>query len=148
MMQRLRPSVLDDLGLVAALQEEIDAWRNRHADIRCQLITEGDLSSLGEAINITVYRIVQESLTNVARHAGASDVIIRLSYGEDGDPRHLLLSITDDGKGTEPDMRGRGLGLIGMRERIEALGGCFTIRSAPGEGMTIEASIPVSETVV
>ncbi len=147
MMQRLRPSVLDDLGLVAALQEEIDAWRNRHPDVDCQLITAGNLSELGEAINITVYRIVQESLTNVARHAGASEVVIQVSYDIKGKPPHLLVSISDDGKGTEPDMRGRGLGLIGMRERIEALSGHFTIRSAPGEGMTIEASIPVSETV-
>lgn len=147
MMQRLRPSVLDDLGLIAALQEEIEAWRNRHPDVECQFITRGDLSSLGEAINITVYRIVQESLTNVARHAAASDVKIHLRYIEDEDAPRLLLSITDNGKGTEPDMRGRGLGLIGMRERIEALGGRFGIRSAPGEGMTIEATIPVSVTV-
>lgn len=143
MMQRLRPGVLDDLGLVAALQEEIDAWRNRHTDVNCQFVTRGDLSSLGEAINISVYRIVQESLTNVARHAAASDVRIDLRYIEDEKDPRLVLSITDNGKGTEPDMRGRGLGLIGMRERIEALGGSFTIRSAPGEGMTIEATIPV-----
>lgn len=147
MMQRLRPSVLDDLGLVAALQEEIDAWRNRHPDVDCQLITAGNLSELGEAINITVYRIVQESLTNVARHANASEVVIQLGYDTKSELPHLLLSICDNGKGTEPDMRGRGLGLIGMRERIEALSGHFTIRSAPGEGMTIEASIPVAETV-
>jgi PAS domain S-box-containing protein len=148
MMQRLRPSVLDDLGLVAALQEEIDAWCNRHPRVNCQFTISGELSALGEAINITVYRIVQESLTNIARHADASEVMIHLSYTENGESPHLLLSISDNGKGTEPDMRGRGLGLIGMRERIEALGGVFTIRSAPGEGMTIEASIPVSETVV
>ncbi|TCK18346.1 hypothetical protein DFR30_1624 [Thiogranum longum] len=147
MMQRLRPSVLDDLGLVAALEEEVEAWRNRHADVNCRFITSGDLSSLGEAINITVYRIVQESLTNVARHAEASEVVIRLTCVMDTAPPHLLLSISDNGKGTGPDTRGRGLGLIGMRERVEALDGCLTIHSGPGEGMTIEASIPVSETV-
>jgi len=152
MMQRLRPSVLDDLGLVAALQDEIDAWRSRHANIECQFTTTGKLSGLGEAINITVYRIVQESLTNITKHAASNRVIIKLVRDEsveDGGP-YVRLSISDNGRGTNPDMRGRGLGLIGMRERIEALGGCFTIHSSPGEGMRIEASIPLTnrETVV
>jgi len=149
MMQRLRPGVLDDLGLIAALQEELDAWRARHPDIECRFSTAGDLSALGEAINITVYRIVQESLTNIAKHADANEVSIRLGRdnGIEGEHAGLLLCISDNGRGMEPDVRSRGLGLIGMRERIEALNGCFTIHSAPGEGMTIEASIPVTETV-
>ncbi len=150
MMQRLRPGVLDDLGLVAALQEELDAWRARHPDIDCRFITAGKLSALGEAINITVYRIVQESLTNIAKHADASEVNIRLGRGSgvEGEHASLLLCISDNGRGMEPDVRGRGLGLIGMRERVEALNGRFIIHSAPGEGMTIQASIPVTETVV
>ncbi|VAW80326.1 diguanylate cyclase/phosphodiesterase (GGDEF & EAL domains) with PAS/PAC sensor(s) [hydrothermal vent metagenome] len=150
MMQRLRPSVLDDLGLLAALQDGIDAWRNRLPELDCQFTTAGDLSGLGEAVNITVYRIVQESLTNVAKHAEASKVTIHLSLenATEGEGPHLLLSISDNGRGTQLDMRGRGLGLIGMRERIEALSGCFTLKSAPGEGMSIEASIPITETGV
>ncbi len=150
MMQRLRPGVLDDLGLVAALQEELDAWRGRHPDIECRFTVSGDLSALGEAINITVYRIVQESLTNIAKHAGASEVCIRLARfdGEDGFegmPAGLLLSVSDNGRGMEAGVYGRGLGLIGMRERIEALNGHFLIRSEPGAGLTLEARIPIVE---
>jgi len=147
MMQRLRPSVLDDLGLVAAIQDEVDAWRGRHPNIDCQFITAGELSSLGESVNITIYRIVQESLTNIAKHAEANKVTIHFTRDNaaNDETSRLLVSISDDGKGTNPDMRGRGLGLIGMRERIEALDGSFTIRSSPGNGMVIEASIPITD---
>ena len=145
MMQRLRPSVLDDLGLVAALQEEIDAWCNRHAEIECRFTTRGELSGLGEAINITLYRIVQESLTNIAKHAVASTVVIELACETSSEDREpcLQVSISDDGQGADLTLGSRGLGLIGMRERVEALGGCLRIHASPGKGMRIEASIPI-----
>ncbi|HHJ13709.1 MAG TPA: PAS domain S-box protein [Gammaproteobacteria bacterium] len=147
MMQRLRPAVLDDLGLVAALQEEVDAWRARHPGIDCRLESPEGLEGLGEAINISVYRIVQEALTNVARHASARQVGIHLQLEPAlaGTPQRLRLSIHDDGRGMQPDPASRGLGLIGMRERVEALGGHFTIHTADGEGVHIDIHIPVSE---
>ena len=146
MMQRLRPSVLDDLGLVAALQDEVNAWRNRHADIDCKFTTRGDFSGLGESINITIYRIVQESLTNISKHAESDCVTIELTRKESrGNGAHaLLVSISDNGKGADLDQRGRGLGLLGMRERVEALGGTLSVRSSPGEGLQLEADIPVT----
>ena len=145
MMQRLRPSVLDDLGLVAALDEEVSAWQARHPGIDFSFTTDGDLTALGEAINISLYRIVQESTTNISKHAGASRVSIRLALQQqDGSPC-VVLNIEDNGCGMDPALRSRGLGLIGMRERIEALHGSLNIQSSPGKGLTISAVIPMAD---
>ena len=145
MMQRLRPSVLDDLGLVAALDEEISAWQARHPDVVFSFTTDGELATLGEAINISIYRIVQESLTNISKHAGASRVGIQLAVQQqDGNPC-VALTIRDNGRGMDPALRSRGLGLIGMRERIQALHGSLDIQSSPGNGLTISAMIPVAD---
>ena len=152
MMQRLRPSVLDDLGLVDTLEEEVNAWKARQPDTVCNLAVSGNLSGLGEHNNITIYRIVQESLTNIAKYAAAHHVYIRLeadaSSAVAGDMDHLAghirLEIADDGAGFDIEARGRGLGLIGMRERVESLGGKFSIRSRPGEGTTLTAILPLT----
>ena len=144
MMQRLRPGVLDDLGLVAALQEEVDAWRARHPGTDCELHTGAELAGLGEAINITLYRLVQETLTNVAKHARAQRVLVSLVMEENGDGgRRLRLRVEDDGQGLPATPRARGLGLIGMRERVEALGGRLQVESRPGAGTRIEALVPL-----
>jgi PAS domain S-box-containing protein len=145
MMQRLRPGVLDDLGLVAAISEEVDAWRSRHPTVRIDLHTEGELAGLGEATNISIYRIVQESLTNIAKHAEATKVSIQLNAAKEDELPGVVLEIQDDGKGMPPELRSRGLGLIGMRERIEALHGTFSIDSNPGQGVTIKAQVPVGD---
>ncbi len=142
MMQRLRPGTLDDLGLVAALDEEINAWRARHLEIHCTFETGPEVTELGEAINITLYRIVQEALTNIAKHAGADEVSICL--GKEGNGKELLVIISDNGRGMSPALLpGRGLGLIGMRERVEALNGHFDIHSEAGSGTTIRLRIPL-----
>ena len=138
MMQRLRPGILDDLGLVEALQEEISAWQERNPKTKCTFNTSGDLAGLGERINITLYRIVQECLTNVAKYANAAQVTIDLS----ADPGGLVLSVMDDGQGMDLSATGNGLGLIGMRERAEALGGRFSIESEPGKGISILITVP------
>jgi signal transduction histidine kinase len=140
MMQRLRPGILDDLGLVEALQEEISAWQERNPNTKCMFNTSSNLADLGERINITIYRIVQECLTNIAKYANAAQVTINLSANSDG----LVLGVRDDGKGMDLSVpTGSGLGLIGMRERAEALGGTFSITSEPGRGLSI--SVTVSE---
>jgi signal transduction histidine kinase len=140
MMQRLRPGVLDDLGLVVALRESIDDWQERNPDIRCSFETSGELDGLGERVNITVYRIIQECLTNITRHARASRAGIRLARS----PRLLQLQVRDDGQGARLPVQGGGLGLIGMRERVEALGGNFRLATAPGEGLEITITIPLA----
>jgi signal transduction histidine kinase len=138
MMTRLRPGTLDDLGLVAALKDDIAAWMRRNPQTTCSLNATGQLDKLGERINITIYRIVQECLTNITKHAGASSVTIDLT----GEIDRLLLRIEDDGRGMPVVTPHGGLGLIGMRERVEALGGIFTT-GMEGTGFLIDISIPL-----
>ena len=145
-IRQLRPTALDHLGLSETLRDTVLAWRERHPDIACDLRLEGALDGMGETINITVYRIVQECLTNVARHAAATRSDIDVARCND--PHHgdvVKVSVRDNGKGFT-QQRDRGatrFGLIGMRERVQALDGEFRIDSGPGEGVTVTAVIPV-----
>jgi len=140
MMTRLRPSILDDLGLVAALNDDISAWMQRNPETMCTLNATGQLDKLGERINIAVYRIIQECLTNVTKHADARNVTIDLT----GEIDRLLLRIEDDGSGMPVTAPAGGLGLIGMRERVEALSGVFRTGMA-AKGFLIEISIPLQD---
>ncbi|WJW75738.1 PAS domain S-box protein [Thiohalobacter sp. IOR34] len=145
MMRRLRPTVLDDLGLVAALEEAVQDWRQRQPEIGLEFTSRGELGDLGEAVNISLYRIVQEGLTNIARHAGARRVGIRLSRELEAGRSLVRLEIEDDGCGMEPQATGQGLGLIGMRERVEALHGSLELVSSPAAGTAIRVRIPLTE---
>lgn len=148
MIQRARPGVLDDLGLVVALEELVNDCRTRFPGVTYQLITRGELGALGEQINITLFRIVQECLTNIAKHASATRVSIELVAGtEEAQPagsEAVALIVRDNGRGMESAGNGRGLGIAGMRERVEALGGRFEIHGSPGGGVTVNASIPLA----
>ncbi len=139
MMQSLRPGVLDDLGLVEALKDEVAAWQERNMVTGCTLDFSGDLADLGERINITIYRIVQECLTNITKHADATHAAIHLAASAD----HLVLEINDNGRGMVASEPGSGLGLIGMRERVEGLGGAFKLVSEPGAGAAFRITIPL-----
>lgn len=141
MLQRLRPVGLDELGLAAALEHLVGHWRARHPALRAELSVAGSADSLGERENITVYRLVQEGLTNVVKHARAGVVRITLACNAQG----IALSVADDGAGANDWMRAAGLGLKGMRERVEALGGSLHIESAPGAGFLIRAVLPPAQ---
>ncbi len=150
MMRRLRPVVLDELGLVAALQDTIDDWNAHHEDVFCRFRTEGALNDLGEAINISIYRIIQESLTNIAKHAKATEVDITLKLADDmanGDhvesTKRVQLMIRDNGQGFELESTRPGLGLLGMRERAAALNGEFVLASSSGTGVALRVTIPL-----
>jgi len=137
MMHRLRPSILDNLGLVEALKDEIDAWKKRNPDTACDFICSGDLTSQDEHTNIGLYRIVQECLTNITKHASAKSVCIELfNTGE-----HILLRVSDDGSGFDMNASCRGLGIIGMRERVASLGGILDLETAPGKGFSISINL-------
>ena len=145
-IRQLRPTALDHLGLSETLRDTVSAWRERHPDIACDVRLDGALEGMGETINITVYRIVQECLTNVARHAAATRSDIDVARCND--PRHgdvVKVSVHDNGKGftQQRDREATRFGLIGMRERVQALDGEFRIDSRPGEGVTVTAVIPV-----
>ncbi len=139
-IRQLRPSALDHLGLRDALEELIATWRGRYPEVAAEVTLAGDLEQLGETINITVYRIVQECLTNVVRHAAASRVTVRVERSQQG----VEISVADNGKGlgerSEPELAR--FGLMGMRERVEGLDGQFKIDSRPGEGLVVTAWIP------
>lgn len=136
----LHPAVLDDLGLAAALETSTREFGRRHrvaTDCRC----EGLSDRLPAEEELTAYRIVQEALTNVARHAHATtcDVEVRRT------PDQIQVRVSDDGVGFEPGAyqgRGRGLGLISMRERVAQLQGTLRVESAPGEGTRVVAAWP------
>ncbi|MBE9516006.1 MAG: hypothetical protein IME93_03410 [Proteobacteria bacterium] len=147
MMRRLRPSVLDDLGLVATLESYVKDWQKRRPGLPCHLRVLGDVDGLGEDINITIYRVVQECTTNAVRHAAASQVNVKLERLTDEAGDFIMLSVSDNGRGLAQGSRsklGGGFGLLGMRERVEGLSGKFTVESIKGKGVTVHSVIPVT----
>lgn len=149
-LRRLRPSLLDELGLTESLQELAIQWRQHHPKIVCDLELDGNLDDLPESLNITLYRIVQEALTNIANHAQASHVKVWLRRvpGEASAPEHLLLTVQDDGKGMDPRLPLKGLGMLGIRERVITSGGEFMSHSAPGQGVCIDIRLPVAQEMI
>jgi PAS domain S-box-containing protein len=145
----LRPTVLDDFGLTIALNLLGREFEKAHKIAAKVELGDPTLKHLDPQIEIALYRIAQESLTNIAKHANASHVTLRL--GLDGS--FVILTVKDDGKGFDPrelphsKRPGHGLGLISMRERAELLGGTWEIHSAPNEGTTIQVTIPVEVSI-
>ncbi|HEV7985685.1 MAG TPA: ATP-binding protein [Steroidobacteraceae bacterium] len=139
MLKRLHPGALESLGLGAALRELTGAFRQRHPQVSCTLSMAQESSALQGELGITLYRIVQECLTNISRHAEAVNVEISVSQ----EPIRVELSVHDDGRGFDPASAARGFGLIGIRERVKALGGSCCIESASGRGTTIVAQMPL-----
>jgi signal transduction histidine kinase len=141
MSQLLHPSALDDFGLPATLTTYLRTFSHR-TGIRAQL-AETLEARLAPDIEVAVYRIVQEALSNVARHSGATACTVSLNSGRGA----LRLVIEDNGRGIGPVATrltsGRGLGLIGMRERAQALGGTFTIRDRDGGGTIVAVTLPL-----
>jgi len=142
MMRQLRPAILDEFGLISALQDMIDDWNSRHEDVFCCFEFNGKFDELGEEVNISIYRVIQESLTNIIKHAQATDVTVCLERVKN-DPAYTFgvkLLIKDNGIGFD-ETNHRGLGLLGMRERVEALKGSFAMKSATNEGVEILVSL-------
>jgi signal transduction histidine kinase len=138
----LRPSMLDDLGLGPALEWQARDFARRQ-DIPVTVAISARLETLSDAERTAIYRIVQEALTNCARHAGARAVQISLQH--EGD--RLLLTFRDDGQGFAPENHtAPGVGLVGMSERAREIGGTLTIESAPGAGTTLRLELPFPAT--
>lgn len=139
----LRPTVLDDLGLVPALEFLAQGVSARNGVV---IKVEGPRRRLPSPIEIALYRVAQEALRNATKHSRANRVDIRLEV----ESNEVSCSIRDDGRGFDVaavlDRRGdRGLGLIGMRERLNAVGGQFSINSAPGRGTEIRVAVPLGD---
>ena len=141
--QLLHPALLDDLGLAAAIEWQARTFESRHG-IRVDLQQDGMAKRLPRAVELAAYRIVQEALTNIAKHARATQCRIRLRR-TDGD---LELAVEDDGRGFDPtdetETR-QGLGLAGMRERAALLDGRVALESSRGEGTRVRVRLPVTE---
>jgi signal transduction histidine kinase len=144
MIRRLRPVGLDELGLAAAIESCVDHWRQRLPDTRFSLTLRGDLDALEEPLTLTLYRLIQEGLTNISRHAAASQVDIALDRhaSVDAGMDELTLTMADDGRGMDSGARTPGFGLSGMRERVEMAGGTFDFATAPGRGFSFSARLP------
>jgi two-component system sensor histidine kinase UhpB len=138
MLRRLRPVLLDEFGLTRALEDLVDGWNERHADAFCRLAVASGCDGLGDDASINLYRIVQECLTNASKHSEATEVAVELDCREDA----VRLTVADNGKGFDPSVTRTGLGLLGMRERSEALGGAFKVDARPGAGVRIEVELP------
>lgn len=158
-VQRLRPALLDQLGLADTLRELVAEYRRRHPSMAFSLELENGLQGLPDDHAITLYRVVQESLTNVIRHAAACSVRICLCRrrhcpnpvcracfaARAGEAERLHLLICDNGRGMSEQSAALGMGMIGMRERVEALKGAFRVRSQPGKGTWIIVELPLPE---
>jgi two-component system NarL family sensor kinase len=139
---RLRPAMLDELGLPAALEllaREADDAGVARVDLR----VVGEDVALPEEVKTALFRVTQEALANVGKHAQAQQVLLALTFAADG----LALDISDDGQGFELDRvqldPKRGIGLRNMRERLESIGGSFEVHAAPGAGTRLQAKLPL-----
>lgn len=142
-IHELRPALLDDLGLVAAVQWLVDRY-NGEAGLRVFFETVGTERNLEPQVDIMIFRIAQEAITNIIRHARAESASACLEFKETS----VSITIEDDGQGFNPEdvsisrETGRGLGLLGMKERAELMGGTLNIESGPGQGTRIFVKIP------
>jgi PAS domain S-box-containing protein len=141
--RRLRPTVLDDLGLIPALHTHMKHFR-AETGIRVSLSAFAAVEQLHGDKRTVLYRVAQEALTNIARHAQASRAEVKLEQLGGA----VCMTITDDGKGFDPERmvqarKGKRLGLLGMRERLEIVGGVFAVTSALGKGTTVRAEVPL-----
>ena len=140
----LRPPALDELGLTHALHQEAETLRA--SGVSFNLETEGETIRLPSSAEIAVYRIVQEALTNIRKHAMASHVSLRLVFWDD----YFRIELRDDGKGfdvartLESAISEQHMGLLGMQQRVEWLGGTFKVESGQGAGTTIAVRLPVT----
>ncbi len=136
----MRPRILDDLGLFAALEWQASEFARR-SSIPCRLEITMDEPEFSKLVSIQIFRIFQEALTNISKHAGATQVEARLDYRQE----KLVLTLTDNGVGAGPERlhNKSSFGLLGMRERAAVINGKIAFQTEPGQGMTVELTVPV-----
>ena len=152
MLRRLRPTYLEGLGLEGAVRDQVASFIQQNPDVACAFDVQGDLEAVTGEVAATVYRIVQESLTNIAMHANARKALVELTVSGELSPeevaaeglcKHVHVAVMDDGSGFFQLSTNRGLGLTGIRERVRALQGKCEILSRPGRGTSIQVSLPL-----
>lgn len=144
-IRQLRPAAMDNMGLVETLRDMVGSYQSQHPDIAIQLQVSGQFKPMGENVNINLYRIVQEGVNNAIKHAQASTITVSLQANEAG----LLLQITDDGMGMQMCSvdQSQHFGLLGMRERVQALHGQFKVMSLEERvnGTMLEIRLPFTQ---
>lgn len=143
-LHQLRPALLDELGLPNALLELKKQWCGYHSTITLELKMQGELTMFSEPLNIAVFRLIQESLNNICNHAEATWAQISLAHKTIAPVEYLQLNIEDNGKGYDINQQSIGLGLLSMRERVIAMNGTLSVRSAPNEGTEINIRLPIN----
>lgn len=143
LIYKLRPIALDAHGLLEAVRQLAREWSQQYPSIKCHLDLDRGCSSLPDEISIVVYRLVQEALTNIVRHAQAHHVDIRIWQDRKKLPVALMVEIRDDGIGFNTQLHSSGFGLTAMRERIEAVNGTLGLLSGEGAGVLISVRIPL-----
>jgi two-component system, NarL family, sensor histidine kinase UhpB len=139
--RQLRPTALDDHGLVAAIAGQVEQLRS--SGMEAELETDGDFSDLPDDVQLVLYRVAQEALSNATRHSEARRVEVTLGRGDE----RVELRVRDEGRGFVFEESERGLGIAGMRERALAVGGELTIESRPDEGTVVRLSVPAATDV-
>jgi signal transduction histidine kinase len=140
----LRPEALEKLKLTDAIRQEVVKF-SQSSNINADFKVNGEIHDLPADLETTVLRICQEALTNIRKHAKASQVEVNLNF----DKTNIILSVRDNGKGFSADMKkqsvkGKGFGLISMRERTKSAGGKFEVQSEPGKGTVVTVTLPIS----
>ncbi|MCK9394447.1 MAG: histidine kinase [Methylobacter sp.] len=144
MMHQLHPLVLTELGLKATMEDLLNHWAIRNPELKLTIDCPDEVDDLEQKITIQIFRVVQECLTNIVRHAQAKQAAISLEIDHQAKTgKALRLQVTDDGQGCATDTIKTGFGLLGMKERINSLGGEFTIQTRPQLGMSVIATIPL-----
>jgi signal transduction histidine kinase len=140
-VEELRPSLLDHFGLATALRTYVDSACNK-AVITCEIRLPEDGAPIPKDIAITLFRIVQEGLTNIIRHAGAKHITLEFTDGGG----EYAFTLQDDGRGFDPNIARDSWphGIMGMQQRVRALGGRFSLESTPGRGTKLQVAVPSS----
>ena len=137
-LSQLRPVGLEEFGLRAGLEQLVGGWQRRLTSCTFELLIDGEIDDLPDDLTVSLYRIIQESLTNALRHGQPEKVTINLSR----EASHCRLTIEDDGEGRQTSSAGSGLGVLGMNERVAALGGRFAMTARSPQGMRVQAEFP------
>jgi two-component system sensor histidine kinase UhpB len=140
LVRRLRPEVLDMLGLDGAVEEVVRHYDGAHTACRFEFSAQGDFSALDSALGISAYRIMQEALSNIVKHARATHVSVQLSLR----PGRLHIAIADNGAGFDPAAASNGIGIVGMRERVYAFNGRIEIDTGLAAGTRIAITLPLA----
>lgn len=143
-VRRLRPEVLDMLGLEGAIEEMLQTYESAPGAPAFTFKSAGEFSQVDGGLAIAAYRLIQECVSNVVKHAEASEAIVMAQVRDQGDERVLRLAVIDDGVGFDPEKVQEGIGLIGMKERVYAFRGTLQLTTGAGAGTRIEILLPLA----